>query len=69
MPGMVLHQDASTHAWVPGVMWDLVVTMDDATNEIYSAFFRDEEGTVSSLLGVREVLESKGLFCELRTED
>jgi len=28
-PGMMLHQDASTHEWVPGVKWDLVVTMDD----------------------------------------
>jgi len=28
--------DASTHDWVPGVKWDWVVTMDDATNEHYS---------------------------------
>ena len=35
-PGMMLHQDASTHQWVPGQHWDLVVTMDDATNEHYS---------------------------------
>ena len=35
-PGMMLHQDASTHDWVPGVKWDWVVTMDDATNEHYS---------------------------------
>ena len=68
MSGMVLHQDASTHEWVPGVQWDLVVTMDDATNEIHSAFFCDEEGTASSLLGVRELLDEKGLFCELRTD-
>jgi len=35
-PGMMLHQDASTHDWVPGVKWAWVVTMDDATNEHYS---------------------------------
>ena len=68
MPGMALHQDASTHQWAPGVHWDLVVTMDDATNEIYSAFFRDGEGTASSLRGVAETIDAKGLFCELRTD-
>lgn len=34
--GEMLHQDASTHAWVAGRMWALVITMDDATSEIYS---------------------------------
>lgn len=62
LPGMMIHQDASTHEWVPEVMWDLVVTMDDATGEIYSMFFTDEEGTWSSFRGVRETLEAKGLF-------
>jgi len=54
-PGMMLHQDASRHEWVPGQMWDLVATMDDATNEHYSMFFVAEEGTASSFRGVREV--------------
>ena len=36
--------------------------MDDATNEHYSMFFVDEEGTQSSFRGVREVIESHGLF-------
>ena len=62
LPGMMIHQDASTHAWVPDETWDLIITMDDATNEIYSAFFVDEEGTWSSLRGVRDTLEAKGLF-------
>lgn len=62
LPGMMIHQDASTHAWVPGQMWDLIVTMDDATSELYSAFFVEEEGTWSSLQGVRDTLEAKGLF-------
>ena len=34
MVGMMLHQDASTHDWVAGKQWDLVVTMDDASSEI-----------------------------------
>ena len=67
-PGMLLHQDASTHAWVSGQHWDLVVTMDDATNEHYSMFFCEEEGTASSFQGVHEVIESKGLFCSLYTD-
>jgi transposase len=56
MVGMMLHQDASTHAWLPGDAGkhDLVVTMEDATSALYSAFLVDEEGTASSLRGVRE---------------
>lgn len=63
MKGMMIHQDGSTHEWIPGVKWDLIVTMDDATSEIYSAFFVEEEGTVSSLQGVRDVIAKHGLFC------
>ena len=48
---MMLHQDGSTHLWVPGRYWDLIVTMDDATNEHYSMRFVEQEGTHSSLLG------------------
>jgi hypothetical protein len=43
MQGMMLHQDGSRHEWVPGEHWDLIVTLDDATSEIYSAFFVAEE--------------------------
>lgn len=67
-PGMMLHQDGSTHAWVPGCQWDLIVTMDDATNEHYSMFFVQEEGTASSLRGIREVIEARGLFSSLYTD-
>jgi transposase len=61
-PGMMIHQDGSTHEWVPDKKWDLIVTMDDATNEHYSMFFVDEEGTASSFRGVREIIETRGLF-------
>lgn len=61
-PGLMIHQDGSTHEWVPGQRWDLIVTMDDATNEHYSMFFVEQEGTASSLQGVREVIEARGLF-------
>jgi hypothetical protein len=62
LPGMMIHQDGSTHAWVPDQQWDLIVTLDDATSEHYSMFFVEEEGTASSLQGVREVIEQRGLF-------
>lgn len=67
-PGMMIHQDGSSHEWVPGKKWDLIVTMDDATNEHYSMFFCEEEGTQSSFQGVREVIEKQGLFCSLYTD-
>jgi len=66
--GMMLHQDGSTHEWVAGKQWDLIVTMDDATNEHYSMFFVEEEGTASSFLGIREVIVQRGLFCTLYTD-
>jgi hypothetical protein len=59
---MMLHQDGSTHQWIPGAYWDLIVTMDDATSEHYSMFFVEEEGTASSFRGVQEVIEKRGLF-------
>ena len=62
IPGLMIHQDGSSHEWVPGKHWDLIVTMDDATSEIYSGFFVEEEGTFSSFRGVRETIEKKGLF-------
>ena len=65
---MLLHQDGSDHEWVVGQRWDLIVTMDDATNEHYSMFFCQEEGTQSSFKGVREVIEAHGLFCSLYTD-
>jgi len=67
--GMMLHQDGSKHAWLAGQpALDLVITMDDATSEIYSAFLVDEEGTLSSLRGLVEVIERHGLFMELYTD-
>jgi len=67
-PGMMLLQDGSTHEWIKGKKWDLIVTMDDATSEHCSMFFVEEEGTASSFRGVREVIERKGLFSSLYTD-
>src|SRR5512147_1394337 len=53
LPGLLLHQDASRHAWLAGAPpLDLVVTLDDATSAIYSAFLVEEEGTASSFRGL-----------------
>jgi len=69
MVGMMLHQDASTHAWLADAgKHDLVVTMDDATSAIYSAFLVDQEGTASTVRGLAEVVERHGLFCSLYTD-
>ena len=67
MTGMMLHQDALMHGWLPGTTCrhDLGVTLDDATGAIYSAFPTDEEGTASSFRGLREVVAKHGLFCSL----
>jgi hypothetical protein len=63
LPGMMIYQDGSSHEWVPGKKWDLIVTMDDATSECYSMFFCEEEGTMSSFLGLREMINKHGLPC------
>jgi transposase len=68
LPGMMLHQDGSRHEWVPGCQWDLIATLDDATTALYSAFFVEEEGTMSSFQGLREVIETQGLFSSLYTD-
>lgn len=65
LPGVMLHQDGSRHHWVPEVEWDLIVTMDDATSAIYSAFFVEQEGTMSSFQALLEVINGHGLFGSL----
>lgn len=68
MRGMMLHQDASRHQWFGDEYCDLVVTLDDATSEITSAFFCVEEGTFSSFRGIHETIEKHGIFCSLYTD-
>ena len=68
VPGMLRHQDGSTHEWVPDCQWDLIVTLDDATTELYSAFFVEEEGTLSRVRGLQEVIGTKGLFSSLSVD-
>jgi hypothetical protein len=44
------------------------VILDDATNEIYYARLVEEESTRTVMEGLREVIESEGLFCALYSD-
>jgi transposase len=69
LPGMMLHQDGSRHAWLEGqAPLDLIVTLDDATGAIYSAFLVEEEGTASTFLALKEVFGQHGLPMSLYTD-
>ena len=68
LAGMMIHQDASTHRWVPEAVWDLVVTMDDATSEHTSMFFCAQEGTASSFHGLGQTIARYGLFASLYSD-
>jgi hypothetical protein len=70
MPGMLLFQDGSTHRWIAalGRDLDLVVTLEDATGEIYSAILVEQEGTQSSFLGLAETIAEHGLFGAFYTD-
>jgi transposase len=69
LPGMMLHQDGSRHEWLEGQPpLDLIVTLDDATGEIYSAFLVEEEGTGSTFRALNEVFSKHGLPMSLYTD-
>jgi transposase len=69
LPGMLLHIDGSHHRWFQDERWyDLIVILDDATSEIYYAQLVEEESTTTVMTALREVVESKGLFCALYSD-
>ena len=69
LPGMMLHQDGSRHEWLGGQpALDLIVTMDDATSAIYSAFLVEEEGTASTFRALNEVFGKHGLPLSFYTD-
>ena len=66
---MLLHIDGSKHQWLGDERWyDLIVILDEATNEIYYAQLVEEESTRTVMAGLREVIERKGLFCALYSD-
>jgi transposase len=69
LPGMLLHIDGSKHRWLNDDRWyDLIVILDDATSEIYYAQLVEEESTRTVMAALREVIETKGLFCALYSD-
>src|SRR3954471_23138299 len=69
LPGMLVFQDGSQHAWLPqGPELDLVVTLDDATSAMLSAFLVEEEGTASSFIGLKQTIAAHGLCSALYTD-
>jgi transposase len=69
LPGMLLHIDGSHHQWFQDERWyDLIVILDDASSEIYYAQLAEEESTVTVMTGLKEVIESKGVFCALYSD-
>src|SRR5579864_2765921 len=69
LPGMLLHIDGSHHQWFQDERWyDLIVILDDATSEIYYAQLVEEESTLTVMAGLKEVIESKGVFCALYSD-
>ena len=69
LPGMLLHIDGSKHQWLNDHRWhDLIVILDDATTEIYYAQLVEEESTRTVMAGLREVIETEGVFCALYSD-
>ena len=69
LPGMLLHIDASKHAWFGDERYyDLITILDDATSEIYDARLVEEEGTRTLLPAIRAVVQQQGVFCALYSD-
>ena len=69
LSGMLLHIDGSAHQWFGDERWfDLIVILDDATSQIYYAQLVEAESTRSVMLGIRQVIETKGTFCALYSD-
>ena len=69
LPGMMLHIDGSKHKWLGDERWyELIVVLDDATSEIYYAQLVEAESTRTVMMALREVIESKGVFCSLYSD-
>lgn len=63
--GMLLHLISSRGEWSVACTWDLVLTVDDATNRVHSGFFVGESRIWSAFKAIRETLVMKGTFDSL----
>jgi hypothetical protein len=69
LPGMLLHLDGSSHAWLAGQRrYDLLVVLDDATSETYYAKLVEQESTRTVLAALWEVIQERGVFCVLYSD-
>src|SRR5450432_4283685 len=69
LPGMLLHIDGSEHRWFgDGRKYELIVILDDATSEIYYAQLVEAEDTLTVMAGLREVIQTQGVFCSLYSD-
>jgi transposase len=69
LPGMMLHIDGSEHRWFGDERYyELIVVLDDATSEIYYAQLVEAESTRTVMTALREVVETRGLFCSLYSD-
>jgi transposase len=69
LPGMMLHIDGSEHRWFGDERYyELIVVLDDATSEIYYAQLVEAESTRTVMAALREVVETRGLFCSLYSD-
>jgi hypothetical protein len=66
---MMLHIDGSDQAWFQDERrHELIVLLDDAMSEIYYAQLVQAESTRTVMAALRDVIESKGLFCSLYSD-
>ena len=69
LPGMMLHIDGSKHRWFGDArQYELIVVLDDANSEIYYAQLMESESTRTVMMALREVVESRGVFCSLYSD-
>lgn len=71
LPGMMLHCDGSFHRWFAhktDPRQTLIAVLDDATTEVYAACFVPYEGTEPVMALLREVIETRGIFCSFYTD-
>jgi hypothetical protein len=65
----MLHIDGSEHRWFGDERYyELIVVLDDATSEIYYAQLVEAESTRTVMTALREVVETRGLFCSLYSD-
>lgn len=70
LPGMLLHIDGSSHAWLGPERGrqDLITVLDDATSRVYYAQLVEQEDTASVMAALKAVIQGHGVFCSLYSD-